>query len=168
MKVLESPQLARLFYRERYGLDITVYSDAVRLSLENLYFRGVRLSTRTLYDKLAQCGIEPSYIGTDITRYYALARKVQAEPPCLSHEGARFWYSSQPRSFSTEEIRFLAQHFPKQMQRLYPSLWKAYMLSYTKRNLPDYVESELFDSDECIFQQGRERNERQGDAALTV
>lgn len=168
MRVLESKEEARLFYRERYGLDIVLFSDVIRQSLENLYFRGVRLSRRALINKFAKCGISLQITSLEHTRLWALTRKVQAEPPSLNHQGARFWYISQPKAFSQEELGFLAKHFPLQMQRLYPSLWKGFLMMYQRNNLPEYVKTELLDSDECIFQQHCERSKRKGNAAFAV
>ena len=167
MKVLESSLDARLFYRERYGIDIADYDDVIRQSLENLFFRGKRLSAKALYAKFAQCGINLSTSSIESTRFFALTKKVQPEPFHLSHHGAKFWYMSQPQAFTPEDLVFMALHFPGQMQRLYPSLWKSVMLENQKR-LPDYIATELFDREECVFQQHCERNESKRDAAIAV
>ena len=57
MKILTKGNEAEDFYRERYGIDISAFDRITRSSLENLYFRGVRLSPGKLYAKLEQCGI---------------------------------------------------------------------------------------------------------------
>jgi len=117
---------------------------------------------------MEDCGIVLHENALHRIRIAALVAKVPAEPALLSHEGARLWYLMQTSSFDPEDLAFMAKHCPKKMARLYPSLWKGYMLQCKRKYLPDYVAVELFDRDECIFQQDCERTESKGDAALPV
>jgi hypothetical protein len=159
MENLKQEEGAVEYYKERYGIDITEFGDILRLSLENLFLKGVRLSPDKLFTKLSQCGVQVRPGTVDRTRLLALVKRVPAEPAGLTHHGARFWYESQLRPFDTEEIMFLSQRFPKETAKRYPSLWKGYLMDFNTRNLPDYVETELLDSDECVFQQRGERSE---------
>lgn len=159
---------AEVFYKERYGVDINAYGEIIRMSLESLYIKGVRLSNRQLYKKLAQCGIELRTGTLDRTRLTALIKKVRPEPPGLTHKGARMWYLTEPETFTDDDITFMANRFPLEMAQLYPSLWKGYMLSYARRHFPPYIECELLDRDECVFQQNCQRQESDGYAAGAV
>lgn len=159
MENLKIEEGAVKYYKERYGVDITEFGDILRLSLENLYHQRVRLSPEKLFNKLEQCGVQLRPGTVERTRLLALIKRVPAEPEGLTQQGARFWYDSQLRPFNQEEIKFLSQRFPKETAERYPSLWKAYLLDFNAQNLPDYVETELFDRDECVFQQRSERSE---------
>ena len=160
MENLKQEEGAVEFYKERYGIDITEFGDILRLSLENLFLHGVRLSPDKLFTKLTQCGVQLRPGTVDRTRLLALFKRVPAEPAGLTHQGARFWYESQLRTFDTEEIMFLSQRFPIETAERYPSLWKGYLMDFNARNMPEYVETELLDSDECVFQQRCERSKR--------
>ncbi len=168
MRKVYSEEQADRFYREKYGINLSSYNQIIRQSLENLYFRGRILSAELLYKKMEDCGIVLHENALHRIRIAALVAKVPAEPALLSHEGARLWYLMQTSSFDPEDLAFMAKHCPKKMARLYPSLWKGYMLQCKRKYLPDYVAVELFDRDECIFQQDCERTESKGDAALPV
>ena len=168
MQTLNNSESAEVYYKERYGLDISSLGDIHRRSLENLYFRGVELSADKLFTKLEMCGIDIRPGTVDRARLIALMHRVPAEPASLTHQGARFWDMSQRRPFSPEEILFLVNRFPKETARYYPSLWKGYLLAFQNKYLPDYVETELFDPEECIFQQRGQKDERERNAALLV
>ena len=122
MEILRNEAAAGVFYRERYGIDIDAYGDIVRQSLENLYLKGVRLSTGKLYNKLAQCGVPLYMFAVNRTRMFALTRRMKAEPPSLSFFGARLWYITQRRPFENCDMAFLSNRFPEETARLYPHL----------------------------------------------
>ena len=168
MQNVYNEELADRFYREKYGINIGSYNRIVRQSLENLYFRGRILSAKTLYKKMEECGIELHENSLHRVRFAALVAKVPAEPPLLTHHGARTWYMMQPFVFDYEDISFMAKHFPAEMMRLYPSLWKGYILVNRQKYLPEYISTELFDSEECIFQQDSERPKGKRNAAFAV
>lgn len=168
MEILKTDFGAEDYYKERFGIDLNSLPTTVRLSLENLYYKGKRMSAKKLFSKLEMCGVNLRPGTVDRQRLAKLTRRVDAEPPFLTHAGARFWYDSQPHPFTPEELLFLAQRFPEETARLYPSLWKCYLLSYQQECLPGYVETELFDSDECIFQQRSQKCERKRNAAVVV
>lgn len=60
MQTVTKETEAEDFYRERYGIDISGLDQIIRSSLENLYFRDIRLSPSKLYSKLEQCGVKLS------------------------------------------------------------------------------------------------------------
>ena len=168
MRTVYREELAERFYRERYGINICAYNQIIRQSLENLYFRGRILPASLLYKKFEECGIVLRENSLHRIRFSALVAKVAPEPPLLTHYGVRAWYLMQQNGFDAEDLAFMAKFFPEQMARMYPSLWKACLLHFKQKHLPDYVSIELFDSDECIFQQDCERSKGNGCAALTV
>ena len=57
MEILQKDKEAEDFYKETYGIDITAFSGIICQSLENLYFKGIRLSRKVLFKKLSDCGI---------------------------------------------------------------------------------------------------------------
>lgn len=150
---------ASVYYRERYGINLGDLSSVLRLSLENLYRKGVRMNPDKLFNKLEQCGVSLRTGTVERTRFTALTNRVKAEPAGLTHSGARFWYASQMQPFNEEEIVFLAQRFPEQTATLYPSLWKGYLLFARKKYLIDCARTELLDPGECVFQHDSERSE---------
>ena len=124
MEVILKEKEAEDYYKEQYGIDITLLEEIVRQSLENLYFRGIRLSPKKLYRKLAACGVRlrPGTMGR--LRMESLKEKIPAEPPMLTDHGAMVWYMTQENTFSEEDFGFLADHFPEETAQRYPSLWK--------------------------------------------
>lgn len=159
---------AQAYYRESCGIDITRQGTIVRLSLENLYYRGVRLSQKKLYAKMTQCGIDLHNGVVDRTRMTAVMGKVAPEPPMLTHFGARMWYLTEPYMFDEEDWAFLTSRFPEETAERYPSLWKGYVLEKERERNSRYVVSELFDGDECVFQQDRQKQEGDRNPAFTV
>ncbi|MBR5034993.1 MAG: hypothetical protein IKX71_06775 [Bacteroidales bacterium] len=113
---------ADVFYRERYGIDITDYGYVVQKSLESLYQRGVRLSVKKLYRKFEQSGISLKMSSLERIRLRALLRRTQDEPPMLTDYGARMWYIMQMRPFEAHDMAFLAGRFPMETARHYPHL----------------------------------------------
>ena len=168
MQVIDDSFGAGKYYRERYGLDIASLGDILQQSLENLYSRGILLTPDKLFTKLERCGVKIRPGTVDRGRLLALLNRVPAEPFALTHQGARFWYESQQHPFSREEIQFLVERFPLETARYYPSLWKSHLLDYQSNCLPDYMETELFDPEECIFQQRGQKSKCKRNAALPV
>ena len=148
-----------VYYKERYGINLGELSDVIRLSLENLYRRGVRMSPDKLFNKLEQCGVNLRTGTVERTRFTALTKRVMPEPAGLTHSAAHFWYAAQMQPFNEEEIVFLAQRFPEQTASLYPSLWKSYLLFARKKYLHDCACTELLEPEECVFQNDCERSE---------
>ena len=131
MVVIQNGKEAEDFYKETYGIDITTYSDIIRMSLESLYFKEIRLSRKELFKKLSDCGVHLCRSKADRIRMSALVKKVEPEPPMLTSFGAKMWYLTQARPFSTEEFSFMATHFGQKTEQLYPSLWNLYKRSKT-------------------------------------
>ena len=122
MEVIQNGREAEDFYKETYGIDITMFSEILKQSLENLYFRGIRLSRKALFKKLSDCGVSLCRSKADRIRMAALVRKVEPEPPMLTSFGAKMWYLTQTHPFSTEEISFMVTRFHQKTAMLYPSL----------------------------------------------
>ncbi len=131
MEILQKDKEAEDFYKETYGIDITAFSGIICQSLENLYFKGIRLSRKVLFKKLSDCGICLCRSKADRIRMAALVKKVEPEPPMLTSFGARIWYLTQTHPFSTEEFSFMATRFKQKTEQLYPSLWNGYRNSKT-------------------------------------
>ena len=122
MEVITTGKEAENYYKERFGINITLLGDIILQSLENLYFRGVRLSSKKLYSKLADCGVRIRTGSVERTRMSSLQKVVEAEPPLLTEFGARMWYLTQPRLFSQEDLSFMRERFPEETALLYPTL----------------------------------------------
>ena len=122
MENIKKVDEVEVFYRERYGIDITAYGDVVQKSLETLYQRGVRLSVKKLYRKFEQSGISLRMCSVERVRLRALLRRMEDEPPMLTPYGARMWYIMQRRPFEAHDMAFLAGRFPMETARHYPYL----------------------------------------------
>lgn len=122
MKTLDIETQAIEFYKERYGVSIISYPYPLKKSLENLYFRGVRLKPSALYRKLNECGIELHRGVLLRTRMATLVKRVPQEPPLLTVCGARAWHKMVLRPFVEPEVFFMLRNFYRQTLALYPSL----------------------------------------------
>ena len=122
MEKLKKVDEIDVFYRERYGIDITAYGDVVQKSLETLYDRGVRLSVKKLYRKFELSGISLRMSSLDKIRLRALLRRMDDEPPKLTPYGARMWYLMQRRPFEAHDMAFLAGRHPEEVVNHYPHL----------------------------------------------
>lgn len=123
MEILFNRTGAGVYFRERFGIDIDAYGEVVRLSLENLYHKGIKLNAGLLYKKFEQCGMPLRLCILERTRLMALLRRTVAEPPCLTRHGARMWYIMQCRPFEECDMAFLVSRFPEETARLYPHLF---------------------------------------------
>lgn len=79
MQTVTKETEAEDFYRERYGIDISGLGQIIRSSLENLYFRDIRLSPGKLYSKLEMCGVKLSPTAVSRVRKEALTRSAFIE-----------------------------------------------------------------------------------------
>ncbi len=122
MEIIESKDEVCRFYREHTGIDITAYGRTINLIFEELYYRRAPLTYGRLLQKMVDIGIKPSYGAIDRARFEALCAKVLPEPGFLSAEGARFWYQTQPRMFSQQEIAFMMSYDAETTLRRYPNV----------------------------------------------
>ena len=122
MEIIESKDEVCRFYREHTGIDITAYGHTINRIFEELYYRKAPLTYARLLQKMEDIGIKPSYGAIDRARFEALCAKVQPEPDFLNAAGARFWYQTQPRMFSQEEISFMMSYDEETTLKRYPNL----------------------------------------------
>ena len=122
MEILESRKKVCLFYKEHTGIDITAYGNTVALLFEGLYYRKAPITYHRLLQKMEENGLKFSYSALDRTRYRALCQKVKPEPCRLTAKGARFWYLSQQREFTSEEVDFMLGYDSVMTENRYPNI----------------------------------------------